>query len=146
MIKWIFKCLMMLCLGFLSINAFSADNNITSDGIGISGYDAVSFFNYKPVKGNKIHTFEHQGVKYLFHSKENLIKFKEAPSLYIPQYGGYCSYGVSLGKKLSIDPLAYEVIQDKLYLLLNGATKKIWDKNKTSNILAADKNWLLISN
>lgn len=126
--------------------SFADDIYVIEGGIALSGYDAVSFFDAKPVKGRSKHSYTYNGGEYFFSSAKNLATFRGSPDKYTPQYGGFCSYGVSLGKKFAIDPLAYDVQDGKLYLLLNGATKNIWEKDKSNNIIAADKSWLIISN
>ncbi len=135
-----------ICLSFTSLLSHATGNNTSKDGLAISGYDAVSFFNSKPTRGDAEHSFKHDGVTYIFSSAVNQEVFAKNPQKYIPAYGGYCAYGVSLGKKFQIDPLAYEVNQKTLYLLLNGATKKVWEQNKEKNITAADNNWPIIEN
>ena len=61
--------------------------------------------------------------------------------MYVPQFGGYCSYGVRMGKKLDIDPQAYAIRNDRLYLLLNRATREVWRKDLDRNIEIARRLW-----
>ena len=48
-----------------------------------------------------------------------LKAFKASPSRYLPQNGGFCTFGVSVGKKFDGDPKFAAVIDNKLYLFLN---------------------------
>lgn len=69
------------------------------------GFDVVSYFNNEVKEGSKQFTATHNGVKFKFSSKENLMHFYENPNKYIPQYGGYCAYAVALkGDKAPINP------------------------------------------
>ena len=45
-----------------------------------------------------------------------LDMFLAEPEKYAPQYGGYCAMGVSLEKKLAVDPTAWRIESGKLYL------------------------------
>ena len=49
--------------------------------------------------------------------------------------------GVALGKKLDVDPNAYRVVGDKLYLNVNKDVQKRWLDDVPGNIATADKSW-----
>ena len=38
----------------------------------------------------------------------------------LPAYGGFCAYGVALGKKFDDDPRYWKIVDGKLYLNLDG--------------------------
>ena len=61
-------------------------------------------------------SFEWNGAKWQFASNENLLKFKNSPEAYAPQYGGYCAYGASRGYLAQTDPQAFTILDNKLYL------------------------------
>ena len=64
--------------------------NVNGDGIAIKGYDPVAYFTLsRPVKGLKEYQFEWNNAKWLFANNEHMILFKEEPSKFAPQYGGY---------------------------------------------------------
>jgi len=112
------------------------------EGLAISGYDAVAYFTEsKPVKGSSEFTLEHDGAMWQFASMENLDKFKADPASYAPQYGGYCAYAIAKGKAKSIDPAAWKVIDNKLYLNHTMAVQKKWLKDTAMGIEAADAMW-----
>ncbi len=108
----------------------------------IKGYDTVAYFTEgKPVKGKADFSTEYEGAKWLFSSEENLMLFKEDPTKYAPQYGGYCAYAVSQGKTASIKPELFTVHEGKLYLNYNKSINDKWIKDKASYIEDADKSW-----
>ena len=114
-------------------------NNAT---VAAGGYDVVSYHQKSgPVQGTGWHTAEHDGVTYLFTSKGNKKKFVADPDKYAPAYGGYCAYGVSVGKKFYIDPLSWHIQDGKLYLNLDKKIQKKWLKDVDGYISKADKNW-----
>ena len=64
--------------------------NVDKDGIAIKGYDPVAYFDEgRPVKGTEEYSFQWNGAKWFFSSKEHLKSFTEEPEKFAPQYGGY---------------------------------------------------------
>ena len=59
----------------------------------------------------------------------------------MPQYGGYCAYGLSNGYKASITPEAFTIVDDKLYLNYNLEVKAEWLKQQKERIEKANINW-----
>lgn len=112
------------------------------EGLAISGYDAVAYFTEsKPVEGKAEFTLEHEGAMWQFASMENLDKFKADPASFAPQYGGYCAYAIAKGKAKSIDPAAWKIIDNKLYLNHTMAVQKKWLKDTDKGIMAANAMW-----
>ena len=83
----------------------------------------------------------HDGVTYIFANKENLDTFNADPEKYVPAYGGYCAYGVSVGKKFVGDPEVWRVVEGRLYLNLDTTVQDIWFKDVDGNIVAANDQW-----
>ena len=109
---------------------------------GINGYDPVAYFTEgKPVKGNGYHVTEHEGVTYMFANKKNRKMFEADPEMYLPEYGGYCAYGVAVGKKFEIDPEIWKIENGKLYLNLDEGIQKKWNKDIPGYIQKANANW-----
>ena len=122
-----------------------AANIHTNSTTGVQGYDLVSYHsNNSPVRGSGHHVSVHDGVTYLFVSKENKQAFDKNPQKYIPAYGGYCAYGVSVGKKFIGDPQVWKIVDGKLYLNLDTNVQKEWLKDVPGRIKAADKHWAQI--
>lgn len=116
--------------------------NQAVNSVAVNGYDLVSYFTASgPVRGSGLHTVEFAGDVYLFANEENQAKFQQNPAKYLPQYGGFCAYGVAIGKKFSVDPLVYEIINGKLYFNLNNEIKAKWSQEKGKYIQDADRNW-----
>ena len=108
----------------------------------VSGYDPVAYFTDKqPVKGNKAFTYEWQGAKWLFASQAHLETFKAAPEKYAPQFGGYCAWAVSQGYTAPSDPMAWEIVDGKLYLNYNKKVQADWAKDKANLIRKGHANW-----
>lgn len=124
--------------------AFAVDNNInvTTNDVAIHGYDPVSYFTEgKATKGKEMYSATYEGAIYKFSSKSNRDKFKSNPDKYAPQFGGYCAMGVVLNQKLDVDPNAWYIADNKLYLNLNKTVQKKWMEDVSGNIDTADRTW-----
>lgn len=112
-------------------------------GLGAKGYDVVSYFTVgKPVPGGERFTTEYGGVKWQFSSAENLAMFKSDPAKYAPQYGGFCAWGVSVGKLFDVDPVnGWKIVDGKLYLNFNGDINTTFSKDPQGFITKANRNW-----
>lgn len=127
---------------FLATNALAADKIFQQDGSAIRGYDAVSYHTLKqPVKGDTQFAFEWKGVNWLFSSQQNRDLFSNNPDKYAPKYGGHCAYAASKGYIAPIDPQAWTVVDDQLYLNYSISVRSLWQKDIPGNIKKADANW-----
>ncbi len=108
----------------------------------MGGYDPVSYFSAaKPMRGSGYHTATYDGGTYLFASKDNKKMFEANPKKYAPQFGGYCAYGVAVGKKFYSDPTIWEVVNGKLYLNLDKKIQMKWNADQSGHITKAHSNW-----
>ena len=138
----LFSSIVMLVV-VLSTPALGKD--YTHSTPGINGYDPVAYFtDGKPMKGSGYHVADFEGVTYAFASKEHKEMFEAKPEKYMPAYGGYCAYGVAVGKKFVIDPEAWKIVDKKLYLNLDRDIQKKWLKDVPGYIKKADANWTKI--
>lgn len=138
--------LFFLLMFSASVIAQKSDYN-TKNGYIAEGYDIVSYFtNNKAIEGKKKFQTTYDGVNFKFSSEKNLETFKENPTKYLPQYGGYCAYALGkTGKKVTINPKTFEIRDGKLYLFYNSwgmNTLKLWIKEGAEKLKKqADKNW-----
>jgi len=94
---------------------------LAGPGLAAHGYDVVSFFtDAKAEIGSDKYAVAHAGGTYRFVKQAHLDAFKADPGGYAPAYGGFCAYGVALGKKFDGDPRYWKIVDGKLYLNLNG--------------------------
>jgi YHS domain-containing protein len=121
----------------------TAKVNANSKGIILKGYDVVAFFKQgKPVKGNPAIESTYQNVTYLFASAADKADFDKESPKYVPQYGGFCAYGVANGVLADIEsPDAFTVYKGKLYFCGDQTALKSFNSNIDSNIEKADTNW-----
>ncbi len=109
---------------------------------GLSGFDPVAYFTEgKPMKGSGFHTAVYEGVTYAFASEEHLKQFQADPQKFLPAYGGYCAYGLAVGKKFVADPEVWTIVQGRLYLNLDKNIQGKWQKDLDGYVKRADANW-----
>jgi YHS domain-containing protein len=133
----------------LSSLTFAANIDMSADenDVAISGYDTVSYFtDGKPTHGSSKYTATYKHAIYQFSNAENRNTFRANPEYYAPQYGGYCAMGVALEKKLTVDPTAWYIEENKLYLNLNKAVQKKWLSDVSGNLETSEHNWPEIKN
>ena len=110
--------------------------------VGAGGYDLASYHQDNgPLRGNGNHLVEHDGVAYLFSNETNKEAFEANPSGFLPQYGGYCAFGVAKGKKFVGDPEVWSIVNDKLYLNLDSDVQKLWRADTAGHIEDANEKW-----
>lgn len=116
--------------------------NIDKSGVAVHGYDPVAYFvDGKPTKGSAERSVTVDGATYWFANDKNLEAFKAEPAKYVPQYGGYCAYGVAQGYKPDIDPAAFKVVDGKLYLNLSTGVLSRWSQDIPGNVKDANEKW-----
>ncbi|MEO8047001.1 MAG: YHS domain-containing (seleno)protein [Nitrospirota bacterium] len=112
------------------------------DGVAISGYDPVAYFvEMKPVTGLPEFHAEYQGSVFYFSTAANRDAFTANPDKFAPQYGGYCAFGMAKGYKAVIDPDAFTVVGDKLYLNYSETVRSQWVLDIPGYISKANANW-----
>ena len=125
-------------------------NNIDNSNIALQGYSPVSYADLGLAqRGTKEFKSEHEGVFYYFTSKEQKAAFDKNPAKYLPQYGGFCAFGIYAGAKFRVDPTKFISKDGKYYLFLNNVeldAKELWlNENEASLISTANKNWTKLS-
>jgi YHS domain-containing protein len=132
-------------IAFLGLAAQATAAEYTHSTPAVQGYDVVSYYTGKrPVRGNGNFVAVHDGATYQFSSEANQKLFEKNPVQYVPAYGGYCAFGVSVGKKFIGDPEVWRIVDDKLYLNLDTGIQSEWLKDVPGRIRTADTNWKTI--
>jgi YHS domain-containing protein len=126
----------------VAVEIKATEINTDATGLVIRGYDPVAYFNEgRPIPGHSDLSVDYGGGRYLFVNPENRDAFKANPEKYLPQYGGYCAYGVAIGKKFDIDPSSWRVVDGKLYFNLNPMILEKWSADTKGYIRKSEKNW-----
>jgi YHS domain-containing protein len=116
--------------------------DVTHNTPGISGYDPVSYFTEgTPQRGSGYHVADYKDVTYAFVSEEHKDLFEANPEKYTPAYGGWCAYGVAVGKKFVADPEVWKIVDGTLYLNLDRGIQSKWKKDIPGYIKTGNQNW-----
>jgi len=138
-----------LAVAFLTSPALAADEHNVVPGLtavgaplGLHGVDPVAFIELgNRIEGSAVHTATHDGVAYYFSSEKNLETFKANPAQYAPQNGGFCTFGVSVGKKFDGNPRYASVRDGKLYVFLSEDILLAFQKDPEGTLAKAEANW-----
>ncbi len=110
--------------------------------IALQGYDPVAFHSAgKPMKGDPAIMAEYAGYKFVFASEENKTTFAKQPEKYLPAFGGYCAFGISLGILFPVEIDTWEIIDGRLVLQYTAEIKQLFEQDKAENLRKADENW-----
>lgn len=120
---------------------------VLHNGYAIGGYDPVAYFELSESKqGNEAISLDWNGASWLFISKKHRDLFKANPEKYAPQYGGWCSYGMSGhgsdGYGAQSRPKdSWSIIDGKLYFNWSPGVKTMFLKDKETYINQANIEW-----
>lgn len=137
--------LVAILLSTVLVGCTSLGNEPTfqDEGIAVNGYDVVAYFTEgQPVKGQLAFSSQYKNTQWLFSSEEHKLLFEKNQQQYLPQYGGYCAYGMSKGFVVDTDPNAFTILDDKLYLNYSLGVRETWLKDTDVYIERANNNWL----
>ncbi|MCP5082467.1 MAG: YHS domain protein [Alphaproteobacteria bacterium] len=135
--------LCLLCM--LSKGALAAAPEVNLgyfNKLAVNDYDVMTYWKGgKPKEGNTEITASYNGATWVFVSEENRALFLESPGKYAPQYGGYCAYAASRNAVSDVDPLAWRIWKDKLYLNYSPRVRRQWASDIDQNIEKANGFW-----
>ncbi len=127
-----------------------ANHNTDDAKIALLGYSPVSYLDLGIAqKGLKEYKASYDGLAYYFTTKDQKNTFEANPQKYLPQYGGYCAFGVSVGAKFRTDPNKFVVKDGKYFLYLYDLevdAQQLWLAGNHEKLVAkADGNWEKLS-
>ena len=127
-----------------AVNELNTLPGLTTAGapLALHGYDPVAYFtDAKPTLGNSKLVVANNVASYYFANQANLDMFKANPGKFEPQYGGYCAFGVSIGKKFDGDPNQWKIVDGKLYVNLNADIAEKFNADVPGALKKAEGNW-----
>ncbi len=140
------RATLLACCIALVTGAAAAEEDPVFTGpfssVAIRGTDPVAYFREgRAVEGSPDHALEWLGATWQFASEANLESFRAEPEHYAPRYGGYCAWAVANGYTASIDPEAWTIYEDRLYLNYSKSVQARWTEDIPGNVERADENW-----
>jgi hypothetical protein len=136
-----------ICLTIVFFTWVYAEDDIKlvatdSNNVAIKGYDTVAYFTEgKAIKGTPEFTVSWHDVQWRFANVRHRDLFASNPERYAPQFGGFCSAGLSMGKKVVADPEQWTIVDGKLYINYNRSALESWRQEKAARIHKANVNW-----
>lgn len=121
--------------------------NIDNSNIALQGYSPVSYLDLGLAqKGIKTFKSTYDQVVYYFTSAKQKATFDQNPQKYLPQYGGYCAFGIYAGAKFRPNPHKFIVKDGKYFLYLYNLeldAQQLWlaEKNHKKLVKKANQNW-----
>ena len=148
LLSLIVTTLLISTLGFAQ--NFKANHNTDDSKIALQGYSPVSYLDLGIAqKGLKEYKVTYDGLAYYFTSEDQQKSFEANPQKYLPQYGGYCAFGIAVGAKFRVDPNKFIVKDGKYYLFLYDLevdAQQLWlADNHKELVQKADANWTKLS-
>lgn len=133
--------------------------NINKDSLALNGFDPTEYFvNNRASQGSEKHQYKHKGIIYYFVNEKNKSLFIENPEKYMPEFGGYCAYGLGMEfglglnenppGKYPVNPETFKIIDNKLYLFYNNHGYnflEVWESNEMANLERANERWKAIN-
>lgn len=96
--------------------------------------------------------YTYKGHRFLFKSQYNRHMFKKNPTQYLPQWGGFCAYGISsefcpkypwsrdcMGPSISVNH--WTIYHGKLYFFLYSAAKEAFKADIDNKVAIGNKRW-----
>ena len=135
--------LLMITVALFSSSLYAGEKpSYLVNGVAVSGYDTVAYFTQgAAVLGNKNFSLTHNGSLWRFSSEANKQLFIADPAKYSPQYGGHCAFAMANDKRVSADPKAFTIVDDKLYLNYSLAVRVRWSKDIPGYNMDANEYW-----
>ncbi len=122
----------------------AAQHPCSPDGIGVGGFDLVSYHEPDgPLPGKAEFEILRDGLRYRFASAENLARFQSAPEDFLPRYRGWCAATLSMGNLTCPDYTNFKIEDGDLLLFeLAGFTngRSLWNSDPTGFRQRADTN------
>ena len=116
--------------------------NKDAEDLAILGYDTVAYFtDGQPVKGSPDFEYVWQDARWRFASAEHRTLFATEPDRYAPQFGGFCTGGVALGRLAPIDPEAWLIVDGRLYLHYDKEGRDETAADPKADIAVAAERW-----
>lgn len=116
--------------------------NVDDDGLALEGYDPVSYFaDGRPMRGDPSLARTYRGATYRFTSVEHKHLFEQDPGRYVPQFGGFCGYAVSINRVSPVNPGIWQIVNGRLVLQHTPKAYELFNEDVAGNYARAERNW-----
>ena len=130
--------------------AYLHSYNLPSSGVALEGYCPVAYIAVnKPVRGIPEYASTYNGVTYHLVSADAKRTFDANPGNYIPAFGGWCAFGMSVEDKFPVDPTNFKIVDGRLMLFLknkNVDAVALWNQGIEQELIGkANAHWKKVS-
>lgn len=129
----------------LLTNSALALDPINSTGpnhLAIRGADTTAYFRSgSPIEGTNDHVVRWKGAEWRFVSASDAALFEANPTAYAPQFGAYCTGGLSQQHVVEGKPQYWRIHSGKLYLFHTKAGSERFSKDPIGTIRKAQAYW-----
>lgn len=119
--------------------------NLPAHGVALDGYSPVSYFDGVAERGDALFSVEHDGVTYHLTSADQVSTFRRDPQRFVPAFGGWCAFGMSVSDKFPVDPTNFMIVDGRLLVFLRNAgldARELWRKGNAVDLLRkAEAHW-----
>jgi YHS domain-containing protein len=116
--------------------------NVDEPSMMLRGFDVVAYVTQgQAVRGAAQWRHEYQGVAYHFASEANRAAFAQDPARYQPAYHGFDATRMVYAIPEDGDPGSWRVIDGRLFIFADEASKAAFALDPAGNIAMADKYW-----
>ncbi len=116
--------------------------SLNKDGHALRGYDTTAYFSTaSAVEGTDAATVTWKGAAWRFASVDDAVRFRATPDAFAPEFGGYCTRAMSLGKVVPADPEVWRIHGDRLYVFYAAKGGEIFDEGRDPMIALAQAYW-----
>ena len=131
-----------LMMGMAPAFALDAISSTGEGHLAIRGADTTSYFRQgKQSSGSKQHIVRWKGAEWRFATAQDAALFRADPSSFAPQFGAYCTGGLSQRHVVEGKPQYWRIHGKKLYLFHTSAGAKRFSKDPDGTIKRAKAYW-----
>lgn len=121
---------------------------IDEERLALGGYDPVAYHELgRPRRGRDSIELVHHGIRYRFVSEEFRDRFAGDPDRYLPAFGGWCAFALSMQpeetgsgpRRILPDPQNFDIVDGRLLLFSRTPrtnTRDLWRRGNTEEALA----------
>ena len=119
--------------------------NLPAHGVALDGYSPVSYFDGVAERGSALFAVEHDGVTYHLTDARQVEAFRRDPQHFVPAFGGWCAFGMSVQDKFPVDPTNFLIVRGRLFVFLRNAgidARELWIEGDEKALLRkAEAHW-----
>lgn len=134
----------LLPFGVGASDAVDGVNTGYFGNVAIQGYDPVAYFtDGRATMGSPTISKKWLGATWYFASVQHRDAFISEPVRYAPQFGGFCTGGMSVKEaSANLDPEAFRIVDGKLFLFSGKeGLEEDFDANPAPVIAKAEAEW-----